>query len=174
MASFFIEIEDVYRDMNMIPLYFSDSVCSWYYIPDNKFHGAIMGPTWGHQDPGGPHVGPMNLAIGDGLLVTEFMCCCLRYKVCYMSIYALWLFYTLTLLGMCRQISYDIFKYLFINENTPILFQVITWLAQKIKLYNNICTSYKLCCILVLQPTLNVFDGLKYTAWIHKLSLLWT
>ena len=22
-----------------------------------------MGPTWGQQDPGGPHVGPMNLAI---------------------------------------------------------------------------------------------------------------
>ena len=31
--------------------------------PDSKVHGAIMGPTWGRQDPGGPHVGPMNLAI---------------------------------------------------------------------------------------------------------------
>ena len=26
-------------------------------------HGANMGPIWGWQDPGGPHVGPMNLAI---------------------------------------------------------------------------------------------------------------
>ena len=25
----------------------------------------FMGPTWGQQDPGGPHVGPMNLAIWD-------------------------------------------------------------------------------------------------------------
>ena len=32
-------------------------------LPDNKVHGAYMGPTWGRQDPGGPHVGPMNLAI---------------------------------------------------------------------------------------------------------------
>ena len=31
--------------------------------PDNKVHGANMGPIWGRQDPGGPHVGPMNLAI---------------------------------------------------------------------------------------------------------------
>ena len=31
--------------------------------PDNKIHGANMGPTWGRQDPGGPHVGPMNLVI---------------------------------------------------------------------------------------------------------------
>ena len=31
--------------------------------PDSKVHGAYMGPTWGQQDPGGPHVGPMNLAI---------------------------------------------------------------------------------------------------------------
>ena len=31
--------------------------------PDSKVHWAHMGPTWGRQDPGGPHVGPMNLAI---------------------------------------------------------------------------------------------------------------
>ena len=28
--------------------------------PDSKIHGANMGPIWGRQDPGGPHVGPMN------------------------------------------------------------------------------------------------------------------
>ena len=31
--------------------------------PDSKVHGANMGPIWGLQDPGGPHVGPMNFAI---------------------------------------------------------------------------------------------------------------
>ena len=31
--------------------------------PDIKVHGANMGPTWGRQDPGGPHVGNMNFAI---------------------------------------------------------------------------------------------------------------
>ena len=31
--------------------------------PDCKVHGANMGPIWGRQDPGGPHVGPMNFAI---------------------------------------------------------------------------------------------------------------
>ena len=30
--------------------------------PDSKVHGANMGPIWGRQDPGGPHVGPLNLA----------------------------------------------------------------------------------------------------------------
>ena len=36
-----------------------------YYLPypDSKVHGANMGPTWGRHDPGGPHVGPMDLAI---------------------------------------------------------------------------------------------------------------
>ena len=29
-------------------------------IPDSKVHGANMRPIWGRQDPGGPHVGPMN------------------------------------------------------------------------------------------------------------------
>ena len=31
--------------------------------PDSKVHGAYMGPIWGRQDPGGPHVGPMSFAI---------------------------------------------------------------------------------------------------------------
>ena len=31
--------------------------------PDSKIHRANMGPIWGQQDPGGPHVGPMNFAI---------------------------------------------------------------------------------------------------------------
>ena len=31
--------------------------------PDSKVHGAHMGPIWGRQDPGGPHVGPLNFAI---------------------------------------------------------------------------------------------------------------
>ena len=31
------------------------------YNPDSKVHGADMGPTWGQQDPGGPHVGPLYL-----------------------------------------------------------------------------------------------------------------
>ena len=35
------------------------------HIPDSKVHEAYMGPTWGQQGPGGPHVGPMNLAIRD-------------------------------------------------------------------------------------------------------------
>ena len=34
-------------------------------IPGSKVHGANMGPIWCRQDPGGPHVGPMNLAIWD-------------------------------------------------------------------------------------------------------------
>ena len=36
-----------------------------YYIPENKAHGANMGPSWGREDPGGPHVGPMNFAVWD-------------------------------------------------------------------------------------------------------------
>ena len=32
---------------------------------DSKVHGANMGPIWGRQGPGGPHVAPMNFAIWD-------------------------------------------------------------------------------------------------------------
>ena len=36
--------------------------------PASKVHGANMGPIWGRQVPGGPHVGPMNFAIWDKFL----------------------------------------------------------------------------------------------------------
>ena len=36
--------------------------------PDSKIHGTNLGPIWGRQDPGGPHIGAMNLAIWDGQL----------------------------------------------------------------------------------------------------------
>ena len=37
--------------------------CSMVSYPDNKVHGANMGPTWVLSAPGGPHIGPMNPAI---------------------------------------------------------------------------------------------------------------
>ena len=39
--------------------------------PDSKVHGANMGPTWVLSAPDGPHVGPMNLAIKDGLAALD-------------------------------------------------------------------------------------------------------
>ena len=36
-------------------------------ILDSKVDGANMGPIWGRQNPGGPHVGPINLAIWDNI-----------------------------------------------------------------------------------------------------------
>ena len=41
----------------------------WLYVlPDCNIHGANMGPIWGRQDPGEPHVGPMNFVIWDIML----------------------------------------------------------------------------------------------------------
>ena len=40
------------------------AIFQWNFAyPDSKVHGANMGPIWGRQNPGGPHVGPMNFAI---------------------------------------------------------------------------------------------------------------
>ena len=35
----------------------------WRKQSCSKVHGASMGPTWGRQDPGGPHDSPVNLAL---------------------------------------------------------------------------------------------------------------
>ena len=36
---------------------------------NSKAHWANMGPIWGRQDPGGPHVGPMNFAVWEFYMV---------------------------------------------------------------------------------------------------------
>ena len=46
----------------------SPKICT---APDSKDHGANMGPTWVLSAPGGPHVGPMNLAIMGGIHTAE-------------------------------------------------------------------------------------------------------
>ena len=43
-----------------------------FHVPDSKVHGAYMGPTRGRKDLGGPHVGPIILAIW-GALCREAM-----------------------------------------------------------------------------------------------------
>ena len=44
-----------------------------HHDPDSNFHAGNMGPIWGRQDPGGPHVGPMNIVI--------WVIMCFRYPV---------------------------------------------------------------------------------------------
>ena len=39
-------------------------IMSWFIFPDNSVHGVNMRSTWVLSAPDGPHVGPMNLAIG--------------------------------------------------------------------------------------------------------------
>ena len=40
-------------------------------IPDSKFRGANMGPTWVLSAPDGPHVGPMHLTIRGGMDILQ-------------------------------------------------------------------------------------------------------
>ena len=59
MVLCFIDICDLQR---MVQLILGNHGSS---IPDSIVYGAKMGPTWVLSAPGGPHVGPMNLAIRD-------------------------------------------------------------------------------------------------------------
>ena len=48
--------------------------------PDSKVHVAHMGPTWVLSVPGGPHVGPMSLAVREGELLLKVVLRCYYYK----------------------------------------------------------------------------------------------
>ena len=51
------------NDFQMVCQCSHNSIRNPSKVPDNKVHGIHMGPIWGRQDPGGPHIGPMNFAI---------------------------------------------------------------------------------------------------------------
>ena len=56
-------------DIYIPPETFDEDIIMGHTTPDSKVHGADMRSIWGRQDPGGPHVGPMNFAIWDYLSV---------------------------------------------------------------------------------------------------------
>ena len=60
------QIPAISADLRVISLIYRlmSGLYSFIYIPDSKAHGANMGPIWGRQDPGGPHVCAMNLLSG--------------------------------------------------------------------------------------------------------------
>ena len=58
--------------ISVLPKYITFYVSKAY--PDSKVHGANVGPVWGRQDPGGPHVGPMDFAIWVRTTVDDCLC----------------------------------------------------------------------------------------------------
>ena len=62
--------------------------------PYSKVHGANMGPIWGRQDPGGPHVGPMNLVIWEKHLMISITVL----KYCTIALF----YYINILMGECK------------------------------------------------------------------------
>ena len=58
--------------ISVLPKYITFIVSKAY--PDSKVHGANVGPVWGRQDPGGPHVGPMDFSIRVRTTVDDFLC----------------------------------------------------------------------------------------------------
>ena len=53
----------MYLPLDLLLVYWIEHATIAGTSPNSKVHGANMGPIWGRQDPGGPHVGPMNFAI---------------------------------------------------------------------------------------------------------------
>ena len=107
-----------------------------YGVPDSKVHGANMGPIWGQQDPGGPHVGPMNFAIWDvscefKLILTYvlylLMSCGMQYHVTcilYSIIARPKVFNTLEYEQNGRYFADNIFKYILYNEKVWVLIKI--------------------------------------------------
>ena len=45
----------------------------WFTNPASKVHGANMGPNWGRQDPGEPHIVPMKFVTWVSVLHWSFL-----------------------------------------------------------------------------------------------------
>ena len=96
-------------------------------VPDSKVHGANMGPIWGRQDPGGPHVGPMNFAIW-GLTAI----CGVSQGYSFNPITALHMELTDAKPGITFFINHIIkgYVWLLMKINICSYFQILRWLVQ--------------------------------------------
>ena len=70
-------VSNYLQDTKMNEMHSLTSIFQIFPIPNNKNHGANMGPTWVLSAPDGPNVGPMNLAIRD---ITMIYTCHLKVK----------------------------------------------------------------------------------------------
>ena len=61
---------DLSRGHQIVTIFLQMASCHSATYPDNKVHGANMGPIWVLSPPVGPHVGPMNLAIRVFVVIT--------------------------------------------------------------------------------------------------------
>ena len=66
--------------------------------PDSKVYGANMGPTWGRQDQGEPHAGPMNFAIWDSPVAVMSNASC---DICTREIYMYTQIFTCICVCLC-------------------------------------------------------------------------
>ena len=65
------QIQCRYSCMTLVDYHYATNPTIQRSNPDSKAYGANMGLIWGRQDPGGPHVGPMNFTIWEVFLVQD-------------------------------------------------------------------------------------------------------
>ena len=96
------------------------------YIPDSKDHGANMGPTWVLSAPDGPHLGPMNLAIRNGIIeLRQFW---IRYGSLPVN--------TLRQRQNGRFFPDEIFKWIFLNEYICIYLRISLKFVPRVQINN--------------------------------------
>ena len=94
-------------------------------------HGASMGPIWGRQDPGGPHVGSMNLAIS--AIASDY------WKQCK------------CLMIITHQMVWTEFQVLYKTILSRSFNKRLNSVIKKViySTYQEICTRFAICCILL-------------------------
>ena len=113
--------------------------------PYSKVHGANVGPTWGRQDPGRPHVGLMNFVIWAG----QWMKIChmaWQHEICFYTKLELrfhgkhyfYEYYAIRKSDMLLKTKYTICKYMMPNKSdaAPTIKQMQAMKTQSISLWN--------------------------------------
>ena len=118
-------INDILVTLNGTGRFIPQSAETWqsanHVYPDNKDHGANMGPTWVLSAPGGPHVGSINLVIRVWCLGCVVFCVCCYW--CTKSLYGI-VTWALTV-KLIRKISQNI------SDKKSTLVDVMAWFHGK-------------------------------------------
>ena len=140
--------------------------CQWH--PASKVHRVNKGPIWGRQDPCGPHVDPMNLAIWGVHVFMDYIWheqCKKLGKIFTGPTYQLLLSFAVIL---------DVYRSFTINKTTFTKYCLTQWISTFPGSFEICWVSQYLAGIVntAVYKTEPIFSGLRHCKWVYFLILL--
>ena len=138
--------------------------CPRGWDPDSKVPETNMGPIWGRQDPGGPHVGPMNFAMWECMLIRWWIQIVTCIVLVILALYAIMSYWPITYLQQTSLVK-NIISYIWYTNQTHELISSMSNCRKKMKKYTagnkmrHVCYKFEVGIVMTRQAIICFMSG---------------